>query len=360
MVLSLMSQISRIFSSLTGSSPGGSSSSGSAKKVVWLTAMILSIAPVFAGACGTLSVPKADASKVLVSIPASGTIVGMPGLGGGTISPLNVGSDPTAMAISPNGLELYVVANGGTQLEIVNLFTRKSLTTLGVGPGAVSVAEAPNNSAVYVANSVANSVTVVPLLGTPRVYGSVKVGSDPVQVVVAPNSEMAYVADHADGTITQINLITEKAANTYDVGGHPTSIALSTNGGFALVTHPSSGSVSITNLLSGQAPADVSVGPDPTSIAVEHATAYVTVAGLNEVVPMNVATGQVGKPIQLPGTPKEITVTPVGNKGFVTLPSMNAVAELNLTSGGGSFVKVIKVPGIPAGLAAGLSNSTIL
>ncbi len=320
----------------------------------------LVVISIFLGACGTLSVPKADAAKVLVSIPASNTVYGIPGLGGGVIRPLIVGSNPTAMTISPNGLELYVVVNGGTQLQIVNLFTRKALAPLQVGPGAVSVAEAPNNSAVYVANSAANSVTVVPLLGSPRVLGSVKVGIDPVQVVVAPNSMMAYALNHGSGTITQINLITEKAVNTYDVGGHPSSIALSSDGAFALVAHPTTGTVSVTNLLSGQAPADLTVGPDPTSIAVRHGTAYVTVAGLNEVVPIDVASGKVGKAIQLPGVPNSIVTIPTGNKAFVTLPSMDAVAELSLSNGSGTVLKVIKVPGTPQGIASSISNSTIL
>jgi len=74
---------------------------------------------------------------------------------------IRVGSDPTAAAISPNGLLAYVVnADDGT-VSVIDTSTNEVTDTVSVGQIPVFVAFTPDSAFAYVVNQFDNSITVI-------------------------------------------------------------------------------------------------------------------------------------------------------------------------------------------------------
>ena len=94
-----------------------------------------------------------------------------------------------------------------------------------VGSDPVAVAFTPNSKAVYVVNS--NSGTVTPISTSARKAGTaIRVGSDPDAIAVSPNGQTAYITNSGSSTVTPITTATGKAGQPIPVGMAPSAIAI--------------------------------------------------------------------------------------------------------------------------------------
>jgi YVTN family beta-propeller protein len=132
-------------------------------------------------------------------------------------------SKPDAVAVTPNGLTAYVV--DGTN-NLVYPFTIAS-GTLGAGiavgtqgdPAAIAVS--PDGEQVYVANYGSRSVSVIST-ATNKVTATVTIGAGatgkPIALAVSPDSAHLYVADQGHSEIADIATATNTVAHTIEVG----------------------------------------------------------------------------------------------------------------------------------------------
>jgi YVTN family beta-propeller protein len=110
-----------------------------------------------------------------------------------------------------------------------------------------------------------------------------------------------------------IDTATDKITATIDLSpanGVLESVALSSDGSTAYVTDTENNLLFIASLATGTQLAKIAVGKDPLNVAItpDGSEAWVlTGAGL-EIV--NLATGTVGGPVPLPGTPSAIVFAP--------------------------------------------------
>src|SRR5262245_23205142 len=98
------------------------------------------------------------------------------------------------MAMSSNGDRLFAVNTPNNTLEIFNVTPGgiALATRVPVGLEPVAVA-APNDSEVWVVNHLSDSVSVVSLIGTPRVVRTLLVGDEPRDVVFAGSPQRAFI-----------------------------------------------------------------------------------------------------------------------------------------------------------------------
>ena len=100
------------------------------------------------------------------------------------------------LALSPDGNTLFAVNTPNGTLEIFDLSTGSAVfkTRVPVGLEPVAVA-ARNNTEVWVANHLSDSVSVVSLTGTPHVAQTLLVGDEPRDIVFAgnPDSPRAFI-----------------------------------------------------------------------------------------------------------------------------------------------------------------------
>src|SRR5205085_8604848 len=109
---------------------------------------------------------------------------------------------------------------------------------LGSGPWPVGLSVSPNGSTLYVADNLANAVSVVNTAGA-TVATTIPVGSFPYTTLASPDGRHVYVSNWGDGTVSVIDAarnavaapITLGASNTVGAAtSHPSAMALGPDG----------------------------------------------------------------------------------------------------------------------------------
>ena len=165
----------------------------------------------------------------------------------GTVTPINtatnkaaktikVGSDPVAIAITPNGKTAIVVNYGSGTVTPINTATNKAGKAVKVGKDPVAVAITPNGKTAYVVNEGSGTVTPVPISGG-RTGPALAVGSDPTQMAITPNGVTGYVVSSRSDTVTPIHLASDTALPPISFAySSVNAIAIAPNGKIAYAT----------------------------------------------------------------------------------------------------------------------------
>jgi YVTN family beta-propeller protein len=74
---------------------------------------------------------------------------------------IHVGEQPQNLAITPNGLFVYVTNTGDGTVSVISTATRSVVGTVGVGTEPYGIALTPNGTLAYVANARSNDVSVI-------------------------------------------------------------------------------------------------------------------------------------------------------------------------------------------------------
>src|SRR6476660_4699646 len=69
------------------------------------------------------------------------------------VAEIHVGEQPQNLAITPNGLFVYVTNTGDGSVTVINTSTRSVVGTVGVGTEPYGIALTPNGTLAYVANA---------------------------------------------------------------------------------------------------------------------------------------------------------------------------------------------------------------
>jgi len=97
-------------------------------------------------------IPNSIDHNVSVIDTATNTVIG---------SPIPVGPNPRAVAVTPDGSKVYVANRGDNTVSVIATATNTVTATIPVGPRPVGVAVTPDGSKVYVANVRDNTVSVI-------------------------------------------------------------------------------------------------------------------------------------------------------------------------------------------------------
>jgi YVTN family beta-propeller protein len=150
-------------------------------------------------------------------------------------------TDPHAIAFSPAGTTAYVTTSAG--VIAFNTATRRvSALIPGLGdPEGVTVAP---NGTVYVTNTRQNVVDVISAK-TNRVTRTIAVGQLPWQMALSPDASTLYVADGDSDGVSVVSTATDKVTNTISVPGDPAAVAVTPDGSRLWVGGLTSGNVSV-------------------------------------------------------------------------------------------------------------------
>jgi len=221
---------------------------------------------------------------------------------------------PSGMVITPNGTQAYVnnyggpegVGSGnGTTLRIVNLNTNTIVGApimVGLAPAALAIS--PNGKQVYVANygngTMGNGSVAIIDTNTNMLVQTIPGFFGPFAIAITPNGKYAYVTNFGSNnfepigtTVSIIDLKTNNIKKIINLGIQPSGIAINPRDHFAYVTNYNTlyAGENFTNLTAGQGtvniidtnkniviPPTLAVGQSPANIAVSSngKYAYVT------------------------------------------------------------------------------------
>ncbi len=213
--------------------------------------------PVFASLSGA-NVYVADTANNAVDVVSGGNV---------TIGTIPVGSNPVAMAPTPDGTKLYVVNQGSDSVTVITPQNSQVATTITLSGGAAPVSAAastdskwvlvaekglgkvaiintadqsftevdatsPANAGAgpsyitydfhlrrfYVVNTAGNSLSIFDeTQPTPALLATVSVGPAPNSVAVLSDGTRAYTANQGDGTVSVVNVVGFSTSKTIPV-----------------------------------------------------------------------------------------------------------------------------------------------
>jgi YVTN family beta-propeller protein len=228
------------------------------------------------------------------------------------ISPTPPSSYGIDIALSPDGSKAYLTEPTDNRLLVLNSWTGRTLATVPVGDDPTGLALTPDGSEVWVVNTTlsssatgSSSVTGPPLgtgtgsvsvvsTATNEVLGTVPVGSGPIDVAFSPDGRTAYVTNNgvlSPGSVSVIDTATLTVVATLtptpapnpslagSLGPNPTSVAVTPNGAEVWVSEVNDADelggssttpddVTVFNTLTGAQMAQIPVGTGPFFMAI--------------------------------------------------------------------------------------------
>lgn len=248
------------------------------------------------------------------------------------LTPVTTGTLPSAMAATPNGESLLVVDKGQDQLVEVDTSTGHIVGRASVGLEPDAVAVSPNGSLALVANFGNNTVTPVALPSL-QAGDPIAVGREPVAVAIAPDGKLALVANYEDGTVTPIALPSLVPGAAIAAGSEPDAVLITPNSAAGLVADFQTSVVTPIDLSKMVPATAIPVAGNPTGIASWRSDTVVYVSGGSSVTPIDLLPLlQAGAPIPVGTTAQGLALANGGRTAWVCSGN-GTLVPVNLVTG---------------------------
>lgn len=153
------------------------------------------------------------------------TVIALDGPPGPTqIAQLSVGKQPEAIAVSPDGRELWVGQNGDGQVSIIDTATNKLKETIKVGQVPIRVKFTPDGKRVLISDPPKGELVILDA-ATRKEIKRMTVGEVPVGIVITPDGRRAFIATMQSNKIVEINLDDLTLARSLETGKGPDGMA---------------------------------------------------------------------------------------------------------------------------------------
>lgn len=204
-------------------------------------------------------------------------------IGSTTTISLPAGSLPVFVHSTETGF-VYVANSGNGTVSAINVLSNVVANTISVGTNPVALAETPDAQKLYAVNQGSDSVTSIsPLDKTVR--ATIPTDSSPVWAVTRSDSQRAYVLNQGGGTVTVIDTFTDNVLSNPAVGAGANFLAYDSHLNRLYITNPSAGTLSIFDAASDPPTLlkTIPVAAQPLTVAVlpDGSRAYVGSLAIN-------------------------------------------------------------------------------
>jgi YVTN family beta-propeller protein len=266
------------------------------------------------------------------------------------LSPIAVGVAPDAIALTPDGRTAFVVNRGSDSVTPIDIASRVALSPIPVGAEPTAIALAPDGETAYVLDW--GGATVTPIdSATDRAGPPIPVGSYPFAMAFAPGGATVYVANYGSDSVTPIDTSTEQAGPPIPVGGAPDALAVTGDGKTVEVVDGNDDTVTPIDVMSRAAGGPIPVGYSPAAVAIHGSTAYVVNTISGTLTPIAVGTARAGRPISVGSYtyPLGIAFVPGRAEGVVLDTYSGQVTLVNTQAR--RALKRVKVGSLPVAVA---------
>jgi YVTN family beta-propeller protein len=201
---------------------------------------------------------------------------------------IHVGFDPGAVAVTPDGSQVWVADTGPQTggpttlagIDVISTATDTVTAKVHLSTDPREIAFSPDGSIAYVTSGEGllvyktknhHLITVIRGLGNPE------------GVSVAPDGTV-YVTNTVRGEVDVISPATDTVTNTIQVGQMPWQMALSSDGSTLYVANGDSDSVSVVSTASDSVTGTISDSGDPVSLALTPDGSQLYVGGLTSAI----------------------------------------------------------------------------
>lgn len=254
---------------------------------------------------------------------------------------------PWGVAVRDDGLTYFTqLAVGGVGRTSTR--TRRVDGFIATGLAPTGIAMSPDGATVYVANQVANTVSVIDVAAA-GVVADIAVES-PLSLTVSPDGLRLYVGTGSGGDVVVVDLASRTIVRTVAVGEGVNGFAVAPDGRHLYASSFLSPLVAEIDLETEAVTRTFALGGAPQELVVNRRGTRLYVANeagyLDEV---DLASGQVIGHLALSGGAFGVGVTPDDGQAYVTLPTQGLIQVFRLQPAG--LTRTIQVGGEPRRVA---------
>lgn len=169
-------------------------------------------------------------------------------------------------------------------VAVVNPQNRQVTGTIPVGTDPRAIAKSPDGATIYVINFGDETLSVIHV-ATNQVTAKISLGAQPVALVVTPDNKQTYVANNGDKTVTVIDNSTLTVLKNIVLPGNPFSLTVDANSWFVIAACKDSDSYTaidtVTHTL--QSGNMLWASEDHNPIAITPAGRFVAMLGLHAI-----------------------------------------------------------------------------
>ena len=196
----------------------------------------------------------ANAGRLYVSDETGGDVAVIDLATGSLVTRIAVGKRPRGIALSHDGLSLYVALSGSAQggpgvdesklpppdrradgIGVIDLRVGRLLRTLESGPDPETFALSPDGRTLFVSNEDSGALSAVDI-ASGRVRAVGKVGIEPEGVAVRPDGKVVYAACEGDSAVYALDAVTLRQLGRIPTKPRPRAIAFARDGGTGYIS----------------------------------------------------------------------------------------------------------------------------
>jgi YVTN family beta-propeller protein len=129
---------------------------------------------------------------------------------------IDVGDRPLPSGVLPDGSAVYVPNSLDDSVSVIDTESNAVTTIIGVGRAPGSPGVLPDSSAVYVPNDYGGTVSVIDTVSN-AVTETITVGGAPGSPGMLPDGSAVYVPNYGSGTVSVIDTVSNAVTTTIDV-----------------------------------------------------------------------------------------------------------------------------------------------
>ncbi len=250
--------------------------------------------------------------------PTSGTLRGR----------VKIGGDPRGAVVNPDGTRVYVANSFANSISVIDPRAMSEIATIAVGlrPNALALDDAARR--LYVANTDSDSVSVIDTQSN-QVVGTIPLGMNVTALVANENAGRVYAASASTDSVFVIEgarIVKEIAA-----GRHPSDLARDAQANRVLVANSADGTLAIIDETTLTARVTPPITRALTTVAVDNARGRIFAGGVildaNTLAPVGLLTMR-GSTIGSQISPQFIRINPNNNRiyavGWNGIPGSNS------------------------------------
>ncbi len=142
---------------------------------------------------------------------------------------------PYNLAVSPDGSKLFVVAQEGDALLIIDTKTNEVIDKIAVGERPHSVIISSDGNTAFVSNQWADNLYEIDLPSL-TIIDTLETASGPAEILFSPDEKFLYVVDSYSSEVSIIDLQTKTELKRLMAGNNPVAAEFSPNGKQVYVT----------------------------------------------------------------------------------------------------------------------------
>ena len=279
-----------------------------------------------------------DDSKVYVAnvrpFPQPGVVSVIDTTSNTLVKEIDVGTNPRALAVTPNGLKLYVLNQGANSVSVVSTATDTVTATIPVALSPSTLVIAPDGSEVFfanVSNTLAGQVSVINTISdtvVADVMTTPAFGGAPFELAMNASGTILYTVNREAGTVSAINVATRAVVAAIPVGYLPNGAAITPDDGLLYVTNSGDSTVTVIDTATNAVLTTIAVAPGlPRGIAVtpDGSEVFVGDAGGGPVSVIETATNTVTETVVVSGGIYDVLTSPDGARVYVVGAAVDTV-----------------------------------